>query len=155
MRILFRLICSLPIAGMVLFADSCAPEACFDETNSYLKAFFYNDSLKKLLPPDSISLTGLNQPDNKIYDKATGVQPALLPLDASAGSCSFIIHINGIADTIDLSYTSYPHLISKECGYTFYHNLDECSCSYNAIVDIYINTKRITTVNEENIRIFY
>jgi len=155
MKIIRCLFSVLLITGFISVAISCAPEACFEETNSYLKASFYSDSTKKLLAPDSVTLAGSNQPDNKIYDKSAGVQPALIPLDASSGICTFKISINGVADTIEFRYTSFPHLISKECGYTFYHNLDTFFYTRNTIDYIYRSSNSITTANEENIRIFY
>ena len=155
MKIIRFLPYTLSFAGLLSLLFSCAPEACFVETNSFLKATFYNDSTKKIIAPDSLTLTGLDQPDKKIYDKSSRVQPALFPLDASTGSCKFRILINGVADTIEFRYTSYPHLISKECGYTFYHNLDTFFYSKNTIDYIYRSSNRITTANEENIRIFY
>lgn len=142
-----------PLFSALLF--SCAPEACFEETNSYLKATFYNDVTKKQLAPDSLTLRGINGPPDEIYDKASRVQPALFPLDASAGNCTFEIRINGVSDTIEFRYNSYPHLISKECGYTFYHTLEGLSYSKNAIDTIFRSSNSITTSNEENIRIFY
>jgi hypothetical protein len=131
---------------------SCAPSACFEETNSYLKASFYSN--ENQLAPDSLSVSGLGQ-TTKIYDKARKIQPALLPLNASAGSCTFVIRINGVNDTIQFLYSSYPHLISKECGYTFYHTLDSHAFTKNNIDTILIINRSVTTANEENIRIFY
>jgi hypothetical protein len=145
---------ALLIAGFTALIISCAPEACFEETNSYLKASLYSDSTKGLLAPDSLTLFGLDQAI-KIYDKAKSVQPALLPLNASAGSCTFIIRINGINDTIQFLYSSYPYLISKECGYTFMHTLDSHTFTQNNIDTVLIINRNITTANEENIRIFY
>jgi Family of unknown function (DUF6452) len=132
---------------------SCAPEACFEETNAYLKATFYSNTTKDKHTPDSLTLIGLNK-TNKIYNKESGVQPALFPLDASSESCTFIIKINNVTDTIQFIYSSYPHLISKECGYTFYHKLDTFYLSRNAFY-VYKSSNNITTANEENIRIFY
>lgn len=148
----------LLIAGISALIISCAPEACFEETNAYLKASFYSysNSTIKLVAPDSLTLIGQGQ-TTKIYDKAGDVQPALLPLNASAVSCTYIIRINGLNDTIQFLYSSFPHLISKECGYTFYHTLDSYPCAYtqNNIDTILIINHAITTANEENIRIFY
>jgi hypothetical protein len=143
----------LLIAGISELMISCAPEACFEETNAYLKASFYSNSTKKQLAPDSLTIFGLGQ-TTKIYNKDEEVQPALLPLNASAGSCSFVVRINNVTDTIEFVYSSYPHLISKECGYSFYHRLDTFLCAQNAFY-IYKNSNNITTANEENIRIFY
>ncbi len=145
------------LMGLSLSVISCTPEACFEETNSFLKASFYDNDNKKLKAPDSITVYGLNKETIKIYDKAFKVQPALFPLNASTDNCTFIIRINGITDTITFRYSSYPHLISKECGYTFYHYLDTAKpfSTKNAIDFIYRSNGNITTSNEENIRIFY
>jgi hypothetical protein len=144
----------LLIAGISAIITSCAPEACFEETNSYLKASFYNDSTKKQLAPDSLTIFGLGQA-TKIYDKAKGVQPALIPLNPSSGNCIFIIRINNVTDTLEFLYSSYPHLISKECGYTFFHILDSNTYTQNNIDTILTINHNISTANEENIRIFY
>jgi hypothetical protein len=148
------LLLSLPI--ILLFIVSCAQGSCFEETESYLKASFYDNETKKLTAPDSVTLYGLNIDTTWLYTNTTGVNTALIPLNASSESAVFIIKINGVTDTIEFRYNSYPHLISKECGYTFYHQLDsEPRHTFNAIIDIYAGSKTITNENGENIRIFY
>ena len=138
------------LSGILL---SCSPEACFEETNAYLKATFYSNETKEKKTPDSLTVTGIGITE-KLYDRREGVQPGLFPLDASGGTCSFEIKINDVTDTVSFHYTSYPHLISKECGYTFYHRLDTFFCK-NESFYIYLSSDNITTANEENIRIFY
>jgi hypothetical protein len=155
MRKVSGILILITVAVIPLLIVSCSPEACFEETNAYLKASLYLNETKKLKAPDSLTLYGINIPSAKIYDRASKVQPALFPLNPSSGTCSFIIKINGVADTIQFVYSSYPHLISKECGYTFYHDLDTFYYSKNAIDYIYRGNNRITTLNEENLRIFY
>lgn len=145
----------LPAIFIAGFLISCAPDACFEETTSFLKASFYNNATKLKAAPDSLTLFGLNMQTNKIYNKAVKVQPALIPLNVSARNSTFVIRINGITDTIQFIYSSYPHLISKECGYTFYHTLDTFQYSKNTIDYIYRSSDNITNLNEENIRIFY
>lgn len=147
-----------------LFLTSCTSESCLDETEAYLKISFYKSATSKLAAPDSLTIYGLNMVSAKLYNKSTGVQPATLPLNAATDKCIFIIIINGITDTLELTYSSYPHLISKECGYTFYHDLipESLKCTTmgldfkNMGIDsIKISKNNITTINEENIRIFY
>jgi hypothetical protein len=145
------------LPGILLGLLSCTQGSCFEETESYLKASFYFNTT--LTTPDSLTLYGLNN-DSIIYNQATGVQPAKIPLNSSTESCTFIIKINGVADTIEFHYSNYPHLISKECGYTFYHQLDTGlnnpnTRTYHAIKKIYVSNRTITNLNVENIRIFY
>jgi hypothetical protein len=145
---------------IVLYFISCTPGSCFEETESYLKASFYNYQTGVIITTDSISLRGLNS-DSLIYNKNTGLHPALFPLNASTDSSIFIITIKDISDkdisdTIKFIYTSYSHLISKECGYTFYHHLEsEPVFTTHFIKEITIKNKTITNLNVENLRILY
>jgi len=145
------------LSGLILLLLSCTPESCLEETESFLKATLYLKKTGILQSPDSLTVYGLNMETDKLYDKTKNVKIALLPLNASTTNCVYIIRINGITDTLVLNYSSYPHLVSKECGYTFYHNLisDSLTFTTNAIYSISIRKNTITTINEENIRIFY
>lgn len=154
MKKIVSLICFFTAVAMLVLVVSCTQGACFEETNSFLGGSFYSNLTKKPLTPDSLTLSGKGE-TNKIYDRAQGVTLASFPLNSSADRCTFLIKINGVEDTLQFIYTSYPHLISKECGYTFYHRLDTFFYSTNTIDYIYRNSNNVTTVNEENIRIYY
>lgn len=140
---------------IILHLASCTPEACFEETNAFLKASMYLQVTGKNVAPDSITLYGVTMETSRIYKKSTAVKVAKIPLNASAGICSFVIRINGVYDTITFKYDSYPHLISKECGYTFYHTIDTTLYTRNIIDTVRVTSSRVTTLNEENIRIYY
>jgi hypothetical protein len=147
----------LLFSGLILILSSCAADSCYDQTESFLKAYFFSSSADKLLAPDSLTIYGMNMDTLKIYDKMTNVQPALMSLNASSDTSKYIVRINGITDTVEFRYISYPHLVSKECGFTFYHNLDTAPPFYtqHLIKKILIVKRNISTTNEENIRIFY
>jgi hypothetical protein len=134
---------------------SCTPEACLEETTSFLNASFYRVATYKLTAPDSITVFGIGKEANKLYSNSLGVTTITLPLDASADSCGFVLKINDVTDTLRFTYSSYPHLISKECGITFFYSLDTCRISGTIIDTIIVRNKNITTFNEENIRILY
>jgi hypothetical protein len=135
---------------------SCSPQTCFEETNAFVKAYFYLESTGAAASPDTLTLYGLNMESNMIYNKSPKLKSILIPLDNSADKSTFIIRINGISDTLELHYSSYPHLISSECGYTFYHELDTDRIhTRNVIKNISIEKSKITIINEENIRIYY
>lgn len=151
------------VPGIIMFLSSCTTGSCFEETECYVKASFYKtttinaDSLAlSRTSPDSLALYGLNN-DSIIYNQSKSIQPALIPLNASADSCTFVIEINGVYDTIEFRYANYLHLISKECGYTFYHHLDTIIPHehFHAIKRIEYINKTITNLNAENIRIIY
>lgn len=145
-----------PIFIIFLLLASCTPEHCFEGTESVLKARFFDYVTKKELPPDSLTLFGLNT-DSVIYDRMEKPQPALIPLNPSADSVAYLIRINGVSDTMTVFYTSFYHFVSKECGFTFYHNLvkDSVTTTYNGIDSIIVNQGTIRPGNEDNLKIFY
>ena len=144
------------LSGIFICLISCTPQACLDETESYLKVSFFSYTTKKSLPPDSLTVYGLNMDTSFIYNKSRTVNIARLPLNAAADSSVFVLTINKITDTLTIRHFSYPHLISKECGYTFYHNILELPIpTFNTIDSIGMPKGTITTLNEENVRIYY
>jgi hypothetical protein len=134
---------------------SCVSPACLGETTSYLNAGFYKTGTGKPFTPDSVTVYGLGKTGSYIYKKATSLTTIKLPLDASSESAGFVMKINNVTDTLIFTYTSFPHLISKECGYTFFFTLDSCEWKGRIIDTINIRNNKVTIFNEENIRIFY
>jgi predicted nucleic-acid-binding Zn-ribbon protein len=143
------------ILTITRFIVSCAPESCIEETTSFVNTTFYKSSTNKLTAPDSITVFGTGRDTIKLYNKATKLSTIKLPLDASLEECGFIIKINGLTDTLRFEYEGYPHLISKACGFTFFYSLNSVIVSGNAADTIIIRNNNITTLNGENIRIYY
>jgi predicted nucleic-acid-binding Zn-ribbon protein len=134
---------------------SCSTGACFDETEARVKAGFYSKATGLADAPDSISLFGVNMDTLTIYDKYVNPKTVEFPLYAESTECKLVLRINGMNDTVTFTYNSYTALLSKECGYTFFFNLDTVIYSKNIIDSISVTKKSITTFNEENMRIFY
>jgi hypothetical protein len=146
---------SLILSGLFLMLFSCTPESCFEETTSFLNASFYKAGSDTPTIADSLTIYGIGKETTKLYDKALKISKIKLPLNASSESSGFVIRINDITDTLTLTYSSYPHLISRECGITFYYILKSYTVSGSAVDTIIFRNNNITTLNEENIRIFY
>jgi hypothetical protein len=142
-------------AGCSIFLNSCSLKSCFDVTESKVNTGFYSKETGKAVPPDSLTLFGMNMDTSKIYNKVLAPETVQFPLYASDTSVKFIIKINGIDDTLEFRYSSYIHLISKECGYTWYYTLDTALHSFNIIDSLSFSKKTITTLSEENMRIYY
>jgi hypothetical protein len=141
-------------AGVLLLIAACTPGACFDETNAYLKASLWKLSTNKNSAPDSLSAWGAGKSE-RIYNSEKSLTLAKLPLNDASVGCTIVLKINDVNDTISLWYSTYPHLISKECGYTFYHDLDSVKTTNHLITRIDIKNKNVNTTGAENIRIYY
>lgn len=136
-------------------AVTCTPEQCFENTDALVHGSFYKAGSDKPTTADSITIFGIGKESDKIYDKAKNVSKISLPLNASSEKCGYVIKINNTIDTLKFTYSSYPHLISKECGISFYFYLISYQVSGSKVDTIIIRNNNITTFDEENIRIFY
>ncbi|MGD0582772.1 MAG: DUF6452 family protein [Bacteroidales bacterium] len=140
---------------LVIFIISrCAPQPCSQVTDAMIKASFYKTGSDSIRTADSVTIYAIGDDTNKVYDKATSLSTISIPLDSGTDSCSYFFKFNLLADTVTFYYTNYPTLISKECGYTYYHSLDSIKHK-KTVLDYIIVNRKITTVNGENIRIFY
>jgi hypothetical protein len=151
----FNLLMLIILLILLLFSFSCTPSACIGETTSFLNGGFYRSGTGTPIVTDSVTIYGVGKDSAKIYAKSLKISSIKLPLDASSESCSFVMKINDAIDTITFNYSSYPHIISKECGVTFFYNLESCKWRGSVIDTINIRNNNISTLNEENIRIFY
>jgi hypothetical protein len=133
----------------------CAPESCYEETISQVKAGFYQTGTGNIVTADTVSLYGLEMVSTPVYNKSADLTGISFPLDPSTESCTYVFIINGITDTVTFRYSSFPHLISKECGYSMFHTLDSYNSTRNLIDTIIIRNRNITIPYEENIRIFF
>jgi hypothetical protein len=134
---------------------SCTAGTCFDETESRSKAGMYKIDTKAVAAPDSLTLFGVGMDTNFIYKKSLNIKKAEFPLNVQDTVSRFVVRINGVDDTMIYKYTSYIHLISKDCGYTYYFTLDSISFTKNNIDSVAVVKNTVTTLDEENIRIYY
>jgi hypothetical protein len=134
---------------------SCSAGTCFDVTEAKVKAGFYSKATGIAHPADSISLFGVGKDTLLIYNKLSDAKTAEFPLFADSTICRFVLRINGMNDTVTYKYSSSLHLLSKECGYCFFFNVDTVYYTRNIIDSVSLTKKSITTFNEENMRIFY
>ena len=142
------------ISLLIYLLFSCTPTTCDDEMTSTVKAGFYETGTGNPLTADSVTMFSLGNDTTTIYNKALNLKSISFPLDASSDTSILILRINGNNDTVTLVYTSYAHLVSKECGFTFYHILDTVF-NTRPEIDFLKKNQNVTTVNEENIRIYY
>jgi len=150
-----RLTAFIILLVIIRLCVNCTPESCLEETVSTLNATFYKTGSTQVSVADSITIFGIGKETNKIYDKTPKVSFIKLPLDASSGTCGFVMKINTVTDTLRITYSSYPHLISKECGLVFFFTLKSYQVSGTTVDTIIFRNSNIATFNEENIRIFY
>jgi hypothetical protein len=153
--LIYKLVLIILIIITPLVFCTCSVGTCFDETESMVKADFYNMESGSTTKADSLTLYGVGMDTLTIYNKSLNLNRAEMPLYAEVQECSLVARLNGVNDTLTFRYSSSFNLISKECGYTYYFSLDTVLTTGNIIDSVAITKKTITTLDEENIRIYF
>jgi hypothetical protein len=150
-----KIIPLITVAAAVCILHSCSPQPCIEKTVSAVKASFYITGSDKVQTADSVTLFGIGVDTVMLYDRSTKISKIEMPLNPDSESSSFLLETNGVSDTITFNYTSFPFLVSKECGFTFYHTIESVTSTRNLIDTVLIRYSTVTTGDDENIRIFY
>ncbi len=140
---------------MAVTLYGCSPDACYEDVESAVRATLFLSESGVNVAPDTLSVRGYDSELPYLYENMPGKKEISLPLNPSAQASQFVITIEGIKDTLTLEYSSFPKLISAECGYSFFHELTGLYSTKNIIDTVIIRNRDITTLYEENIRIFY
>ncbi len=152
------LLCSMSLA-------SCLNEAiCEDVATVPVRIGFYAvDTLQDTPAPLSLSnitVFGLGR-DSIIYDNVLNVSQMELPLNSTIDSCAFIFRVSLVDetkffadDTLWFIYNRLPSLISMECGFTTFYELDHIRFTGNLFYSIAIDDANITNSLNEHIKIF-
>lgn len=139
----------------VIISPACTTGSCLEETESAAMAGFYETGTGIAIAPVTVTVYGLGMESDTLYLNAANRKDLLLPLNPAAESSSFVLIANGIKDTITFTFFSFPHLISKECGYSMYNTIETCTSTHNLIDTVFIQNPNVTTKYNENIRIFF
>lgn len=153
----FRRIKIVLVACFFILFISCESEdTCEQTVISTLKAGFYSiqDSIPEAISVDNFTAYGIGRSDSLIYDGENSVSSFELPLSPSSDTTGFIFTLDTEIDTIIFIYNREFHLLSMECGFTTYFEIDGIEYTLNAIDSVSIIKKTATTGDDENIQIY-
>ena len=151
------------VAVVMLALTACNTAGCYDNQNSIPLAKFYSYQTKKAITIDSISVGGVDAPnDSLLLDNASGVGQVYMPLRSTQSTTSFFIHYNQkelsdtrLNDTITFHYTSIPYFESAECGAMFRYEITSYDYTRHLIDSVGLIDKLITGADIERIRIYF
>ncbi len=157
MSMLLKSLKRIGVVATVLLLAACqtAPPCEYDEVT--LKASFYK--VKQSVLKDTL-FTGLS-----VYIGADTLEPLFknktvkavqLPLSMTADSSVFLFRYDSITfDTLIVKHTFDLKLVSHECGFVGFFNIEEVAASNTAIDSIRIPKKLVDYGIQENIRIHF
>ena len=141
----------------------CNADGCLDNQNSVPLAGFYSKSTLKAISIDSISVGGVNAPnDSLIANNGKGISQVYLPFRAAKESTSFFIHYNQEAlnfnelnDTITFEYNSTPYFVSEECGAMYFYTIKKVEYTQHIIDSVGISDSLVKNTDIERIKIYF
>lgn len=140
---------------LTLLLPACSEQACYDDMDPLVNVILLESGTGAAKKSVSLKITGLEFPSPVVLVTETSVTKFSVPLNPAAETSVMVILLNGIADTATISYTNFVHVVSPECGYTFYSVINGLNTTHNIIDSLIIENKNITVDGERNMRLFY
>ncbi len=148
----------LMVLSMVVSLTACGDdEVCEEVTANNLRIGFYpagQEDEEFWATIDSIRVHTTENPDSPVHDTLYNVSSLELPLNIHADSCSFILDFFEERDTIWLTYQRETHLISVECGFTVFFDLQQVEHTTHYIEGLFLEVPEVTNTLDEHIQIF-
>ena len=118
----------LPFILLIVIASCATQDVCDDDCQSILVARFKSTAtggITDTIVP-GISIYGIREgkPDSLLYDSVSA-SGFVVPLDPHHYFSSFVLQINGQADTLVISYDQEIYMISYTCGFANLFTIDD------------------------------
>lgn len=143
------------LALLTLLLSACSEQACYDDKDPVVNVSLFTSGTGASQKSVSLKITGLTGSSPIELFTATSVSNFSVPLNPAEETSVMVITLNGVADTATVNYSSFVHLVSPECGYTFFNILEGLNTTHNIIDSLIIENKNITVDGERNLRLFY
>lgn len=140
---------------IALSVESCSDKACYEEMDPLMYTSLLESGTGASKKADSVRVLAASSSGQVTLYKQNSVTFFTLPLDPANERSEFYFIVNGVSDTAVLTYTSRPHLVSAECGYTFLSELTGLRTTHNIIDTLIIENKSVNLDGEKNLRLFY
>ncbi len=151
-------------AGLASAAiTSCSNSGCTENRSAVPLAAFLDPSTDKAISLDSISISGVDQPNDSVLSPAgTAVSQVYLPMRPTHQSVSWCLSYKWkrldfpeLNDTITFDYTSTPFFASEECGAYYKYHITEMSYTDHLIERVEIVDSLITNVDKVYVNIYF
>ena len=130
-------------AVMTFVIVSCSVQPCYEETNPLMNTVLLASGTGEIATADSLRVRGVSATDTVEFVDTRNATSFSLPLDPASDLSLFYITVNGIHDTAVIYYTRLPHLVSPECGYTFFTSVTGVSTTHNIIDTLIIENSKV------------
>ncbi len=142
-------------AVMAFVIGSCSVQPCYEETDPLMNTLLLASGTGESATADSLRVRGVSATDTVEFVDERNATSFSLPLDPASDLSLFYITVNGIHDTAVIYYTRLPHLVSPECGYTFFNTVTGVSTTHNIIDTLIIENSKVDLDGKKNLHLFF
>ena len=154
---------ALPIAILliILGMTACSSEDCPINNTVQGKMVFYNSLGDAVSTNAMLSMTVVRpQGDSVILNKKMNATDVVFPLSYTNETDTFIYcyDLNGTLvtyDTLYISHTNTPTLVSVDCGTAMFHTITAVSSTHTLIDTLIIKSPEVNYDERENIQVIY
>ena len=154
---------ALPIAILliILGMTACSSEDCPINNTVQGKMVFYNSLGDAVSINAMLSMTVVRpQSDSGILNKKMNATDVAFPLSYTNETDTFIYcyDLNGTLvtyDTLYISHTNTPTLVSVDCGTAMFHTITAVSSTHTLIDTLIIKSPEVNYDERENIQVIY
>jgi hypothetical protein len=147
-----------PAIVIFFFVVACTKPPCEKSGSVQLNANFYrnaNNTVKDTLV-DSVTLVlGVNL-DTVVYEaNTTKTQSLSFPLSMNSDTSRVVIVFDQqVSDTLTFVVKRDLTMVSHECGFVYYFNIDEVQTTNNKIKSVWVSKELVEYGTKENIKIY-
>lgn len=150
------------VAALSLTGGGCQSSDCLDLRSAIPIAAFYVSGTEDEVALDSLSVGGVNAPNDSLLVKPGAfTSSTYLPLRSTIPATSFYIHYgykgldsDADNDTITLTYESIPYFVSEECGAMYYYRITDIAYTRHLIDSIACRDSLVTNAEIERLAIY-
>ncbi len=144
------------MALLLLTLGGCREE-CHYKPRSYAGVEFFTviDGAVVEAGIDIVELKGIGREDSLLYSNRPNIRSLTLPMDGNSDESGFIFVFEENTDTIWFSYEVVPFFLSQECGFILNFDLAGTRYTTGAIDSVVIVTRKITSFDDTNIRVYH
>lgn len=144
--------------GLLLCLAACSGEDCPINNTVAGKMVFYNRLGDPVAINGVLSVSVIRpQGDSIVLNRKSNAAEVTFPLSYTHETDTLIFDYNGgmAYDTLYVSHTNIPTLVSVACGTAMFHTLTKIRSTHYAIDTLIINSPEVNYDERENIQVIY
>lgn len=155
-----RHILPLTICLIQLLLAGCQQDVvCEDVTSVLFRAGFYSiddNGQESVISIDSLTVYGVGKPDNLIYNNQQNVSRIELPVHPAMDSTGYVLTFpDGLSDTLWIAYQRNLNLISVECGFSMFFDIERFTCTEMVIDSCELIFNQISNTSDEHLKVYH